>query len=70
MATERAQADIRPELKVHRESRLPLNTSPLKFAVLNKDGTSSNAWGVIIEKDGSAYVYCRDNMKEIKGQSP
>lgn len=45
---------------------LPLRTSPIRFAVMRKDGLSSNAWRVWVESDGSAYVLCRDHMKEIK----
>ena len=30
------------------------------------DRTTSNSWRVWVEKEGDAYICCRDNMKEIK----
>lgn len=43
---------------------IPIRTSPLRFAVLYRNYTTSNAWGVRIEKGGDAYIYCRDSMAE------
>ena len=49
------------------ETELPLGGDSLNFAVMRKDGTSSNAWGVKVNKNnGGAFVYCRDNMNEVK----
>ena len=45
---------------------LPLKKSPIRFAVLWKNGQTSNTWGVRVEKEGDVYIYCRDNMKEVK----
>ena len=39
---------------------LPLSKVPINFAVLKSDGLSSNRWGVSTNKNGDAYVYCRD----------
>lgn len=51
---------LRPDLES------PLKESPITFAVLWKNGQTSNTWGVRVEKDGDVYIYCRDNMKEMK----
>ena len=49
------------------ETKLPLSGDSLNFAIMRKDGTSSNAWGVKVNKNnGEAFVYCRDNMQETK----
>ncbi|MCY4557224.1 MAG: hypothetical protein OXF79_12770 [Chloroflexi bacterium] len=45
---------------------LPLRDSPIRFAVMREDCLSSNALRVWVGSDGSAYVACRDNMKEMK----
>ena len=45
---------------------LPLRSSPMRFAVMRKDGLSSNAWRVWVDPAGDAYVLCRDHMKEMK----
>ena len=45
---------------------LPLRESPIRFAVTMKNGLTSNTWGLKVEKDGDAYIFCRDNMKEQK----
>ena len=47
-------------------SSLPLRNSPMRFAVMRKDGLSSNAWRVWVDPAGDAYVLCRDHMKEMK----
>ena len=66
------QTETRPELVVYvnrevcHQSELPLRESPLRFAILRKDGTTSNAWGVRVDRNGEVYVVCRDNMKELK----
>ena len=38
----------------------PLTRAPINFSVLRSDGLLSNCWGVITNKKGDAYVYCRD----------
>ena len=45
---------------------LPLRSSPMRFAVMRKDGLSSNAWRVWVDPAPDAYVLCRDHMKEMK----
>ena len=45
--------------------KLPLKKSPVRFAVMNKNGLSSNAWRVWTEKAGDVYIACRDNMKDL-----
>ena len=41
---------------------LPLRTKQIRFAVQWKNGLTSNAWAVRVEKKGDAYIYCRDAM--------
>ena len=49
------------------KKELPLGGDSLNFAVMRKDGTSSNAWGVKVNRNnGGAFVYCRDNMNVVK----
>lgn len=45
---------------------LPLKTKQIRFAVEWRNGLTSNAWAVRVEKKGDAYIYCRDHMKEQK----
>ena len=45
---------------------LPCRESPIRFAVQQGNGLTSNAWGVHVENTGDAYVYCRDNLKGQK----
>ena len=45
---------------------LPMRKSPIRFAVQQTSGITSNAWGVQTENTGDAYVYCRDCMKGQK----
>ena len=52
--------------KIHDNLAIPLRQGPIRFAVMNSEGTSSNSWRIWTERDGSAYVKCRDNMKELK----
>lgn len=46
--------------------KLPLTKSPIRFAILWKNGQTSNTWGVRVDKNGDVYIYCRDNMQEVK----
>lgn len=43
----------------------PLRASPIRFAVIRRNGLSSNTWGVYVEK-GEIYIACRDHMKSQK----
>ena len=43
-----------------RDIDLPLTQAPINFSVLRSDGLSSYRWGVNTNKNGDAYVYCRD----------
>ena len=45
---------------------LPLRTECIRFAVERRNGLTSNAWGVRVEKTGDAYIYCRDTLKDQK----
>ena len=49
---------------------LPLRAQPIRFAVEWRNGLTSNAWGVYVEKkrekDVDAYISCRDHMKGQK----
>ena len=48
--------------------QLPLSKGPIRFAVENKDGSTSNSWRVWVENKGDkgdAYICCRDNMEEV-----
>ena len=45
---------------------LPRRESPIRFAVQQGNGLTSNAWGVHVENTGDAYVYCRDDLKGQK----
>lgn len=40
---------------------LPLRAGPVRFAVINQNRLSSNAWRVWTERTGDAYIACRDN---------
>ena len=42
------------------KAELPLRKPPINFSVLRSDGLFSKRWGVITNKKGDAYVYCRD----------
>ena len=44
---------------------LPLRTGPLRFAVINKNGLSSNSWRVWVEQGKEVYIGCRDSMHEV-----
>ena len=52
--------------KIHSHLDFPLREDPIRFAVMNMKGISSNSWRIWKENDGSAYIKCRDNMKEMK----
>ncbi len=36
------------------------------FAVIRQDLLSSNSWKVAVDRNGNAYILCRDAMKEMK----
>ena len=44
-------------------SELPIRKDSIRFAILYRNGCTSNAWGVYKQKTGDAYISCRDNMK-------
>ena len=46
-----------------KEAQVPTKINPIRFAVLYRNGHTSNAWGVRVKNTGDAYIYCRDNMK-------
>ena len=47
-------------------SSLPLRNHPIRFAVMRKDGLSSNAWRVWVDPAGNAFIACRDHMQKMK----
>ena len=50
-------------LSMNKEAQVPTEKNPIRFAVLYRNGCTSNAWGVKVKKTGDGYIYCRDNMK-------
>ena len=52
--------------RIKHDLTLPLRTSPTRFAVTRRDGITSNAWGVYVDKKGEIYIACRDHMKTQK----
>ena len=53
-------------LWIKRPLTVPVREGSIRFAIQYRDGQTSNAWGVHVEKAGDAYVYCRDHMKGQK----
>ena len=47
-------------------TQLPLRENPLRFAMVANDGSTSNSWRTWVEKEGDAYICCRDSMSDIK----
>ena len=60
MNHEQITVDIKPTLV------LPCKESPIRFAVQQRNGLTSNAWGVKVEDTGDAYIYCRDSLQGQK----
>ena len=50
--------------------QLPLRKSPVRFAVIDKNGLSSNSWRVWVERHGDVYIASRDHMKNQLKVSP
>lgn len=44
-------------------AELPIERNPIRFAILYRNGCTSNAWGVRVQPAGDGYIYCRDNMQ-------
>jgi len=67
-ANEGAKDSEHPDLKVYfrKGLTLPIRSGPLRFAVVMRNGLTSHSWGVRTERQGDAYVFCRENMKEVK----
>ena len=49
-------------LSAGEEAQVPITKNPIRFAVLYRNGCTSNAWGVKIVDTGDAYIYCRDAL--------
>ena len=47
------------------ELKLPLRTSPIRFAVVMRNGLTSHSWRVFTN-GSDAYIACRETMKEVK----
>lgn len=60
------KSDFGISVKPNSGVQLPLREGPLRFAVMRKDGMSSNSWRAWVESPGDFYIKCRDNMSEIK----
>ncbi len=45
---------------------LPYKKGPIRFAVGDPNGLTSNAWRIWTSKAGDMYIACRDNFKETK----
>lgn len=45
---------------------LPVRNKPVRFAVGDPNGLTSNSWRVWVEKTQELYICCRDNFKETK----
>lgn len=45
---------------------VPIKEGPVRFAVGNPNGLTSNAWRVWSSNAGDVYIACRDNFKEAK----
>ena len=43
--------------------QLPLSKGPVRFAVINKAGLSSNSWRVWVERHGDVHIASRDHMR-------
>ena len=54
--------------RVHLRSdrEFPLREGPIRFAVMMKDGSTSNGWRAWVGKEGDAYICCRDNINDLK----
>ncbi len=58
--------DEQISFQTSRNLTLPCRQSPIRFAVQQRNGLTSNAWGVRVENTGDAYIYCRDSLKGQK----
>ena len=58
--------DDQIRFSINRNLTLPCRKSPIRFAVQQRNGLTSNAWGVQVENTGDAYIYCRDSLKGQK----
>lgn len=45
---------------------LPFKEGPIRFAIGDPKGLTSNAWRIWVSKAGDVYIACRDNFKEAK----
>ena len=50
-------------IQISRDLILPCRQSPIRFAIQQRNGLTSNAWGLRVENTGDAYIYCRDSLK-------
>lgn len=48
------------------ESGLPYRTGPIRFAVGDPEGLTSNSWRFWTTQHGDAYLACRDNFNNVK----
>ena len=53
-------------LKLENDLEFPIMKGPLRFSIMRSNSLSSNAWRVWVEKQGDAYIKCRDDMQGLK----
>ena len=53
-------------LSTSEAAQVPTKINPIRFAILYRNGRTSNAWGVKVQNTGDGYIYCRDNMNGQK----
>ena len=59
-------ATMLPYNALKQSGLLPIRTEPVRFAVGNPDGLTSNSWRIWPSPKGDLYVACRDNFQEVK----
>lgn len=55
-----------PNQLLTRHGILPIRTGPVRFAVGDPNGLTSNSWRVWTTRNHDIYVKCRDNFREVK----
>ena len=53
-------------LKLGSDLEHPIRRSPVQFSIMRRNGLSSNAWRVWVEKHGNAYIRSRDHLQDLK----
>jgi hypothetical protein len=69
LAKAKIEAMTRPVIPIIQPKNaqvVPVTTGPVRFAVVNSEGVTSNSWRCWAEQKGDVYIACRDNFKECK----